>query len=87
MSSALAPRETLPTRQESSAGGLRDVAQGEDASWGMKRGTRRGDVKFAHGSFSAMILVQISTWSNKLDVFAKKVGVKFAWQTRAILKA
>ena len=43
----------------------------------MKRGTRRGDVKFAHGSFSAVVFVQSSTWSNKLNVFAKKVGVKF----------
>ena len=49
--SGAAPLETLPTRQEPSAQGLHRVAQGEDASWGMKRGTRRGDVKFAHGCF------------------------------------
>ena len=48
---ALAPLETLPTRQESCARYLPAVAQGEDAAWGMKRGTRRGDVKFAQGSF------------------------------------
>ena len=48
---ALAPLETLPSSEEPSALSLREVAQGEDASFGVKRGTRRGDVKFAHGSF------------------------------------
>ena len=43
--------EIPSVHQESSAGGLPEVAQGEYASWGMKRGTRRGDVKFAHGCF------------------------------------
>ena len=43
--------KSLSTHQESSAGRLREVAQGKHASWGMKRGTRRGDVKFAHGCF------------------------------------
>ena len=58
---ALAPLETLPTRQESSAGGLREVARGEDAFWGMKRGTRRGDVKFAHGSFRRRYLYGVAS--------------------------
>ena len=43
--------EIPSVHHEASAGGLRDVAQGEDASWGMKRGARRGDVKFSHGAF------------------------------------
>ena len=34
----LAPLETLPTRQESSAGGLHEVAHGEDAFWAMNAG-------------------------------------------------
>ena len=42
--------EIPPNRHESSAGGLHGVVRGECASWGMRRGTRRGDVKFAHGS-------------------------------------
>ena len=43
--------EIPSNHQESSAGGLPEVTQGEDASCGMKRGARRGDVKFAHGCF------------------------------------
>jgi len=48
---ALAPLETLPSSEEPSALSLREVTHGKDASFGMKRGTRRGDVKFAHGCF------------------------------------
>ena len=48
--------EIPSNHQESSARGLPEVAQGEDASWGMKRGTRRGDVKFAHGCFMSFYL-------------------------------
>ena len=58
---ALAPLETLPTRQESSAGGLKEVGQAEDASWGMRRGTRRGDVKFARGSFRRWYLYGVAS--------------------------
>ena len=43
--------EIPSVHHEASAGGLPEVAQGEGAPCGMKRGTRRGDVKFAHGSF------------------------------------
>ena len=39
---ALAPLETLPTRQESSAGGLHEVAHGEDAFWAMNAGRDAG---------------------------------------------
>ena len=69
---ALGPLETPVRGQETSAGGLREVAQGEVASWDMKRGTRRGDVKFAPGSFSAVGLVRSRTWSHILDDFAVK---------------
>ena len=57
--------EIPSNHQEPSAGGLRDVAQGEDAAWGMKRGTRRGDVKFARGSFAAVGLVQAASATMK----------------------
>ena len=58
---ALAPFETLPARQKSSAGSLREVAQGKHASWSMKRGTRRGDVKFARGSFRRWYLCGVAS--------------------------
>ena len=61
LSFALAPLETLLTRPETSAGGLPEVDHGEDASWGMKRGTRRGDVKFAHGSFRRCYLYGVAS--------------------------
>ena len=53
--------ENLSRHQESSALALHEVARGEDASWGMKRGTRRGDVKFAHGSLRRWYLYGVAS--------------------------
>ena len=55
------PPRTPPTRPESSAGDLCEVAHEEDAFWGMKRGTRRGDVKFAHGSLRRWYLYGVAS--------------------------
>ena len=65
---ALAPLETLPTRQESSALALNEVTHGEDASWGVKRGTRRGDVKFAHGSFRRWYLYGVASDASSITM-------------------
>ena len=65
------------------------MAHEEDASWGMKRGTRRGDVKFAHGAFRRWYLYGVASDASSatMDEFLglKKI-LKVSWPSR-ILRA